>query len=157
MQCFPFPASRGKGTPWWTPKVDDTKGYMTPGHSNWTICSLWNLFLQNGFPLYSQATCSSSLFLHQVKWAPLSKPQKWMTPRGVWLWDIQIRSFAVYETYFCKMNFHFLNKPHAAFPFSCMQRKGHPTVNPKSEWHQGVCNPGAFKPHATFPFPAWSE
>ena len=29
------------------PKVSNTKGYMTLGHSNWTICSLWNLFLQN--------------------------------------------------------------------------------------------------------------
>ena len=78
--AFPFPASREKGNPQWTPKVSDTKGCMTLGYSNWPICSQQNLFL---------------------------KPQ-----------------------------FHLINKPHAAFPFSCMLRKGQPTVDPKREWHQ---------------------
>ena len=27
-----------------SPKVNDTKGCVTSGHSNWTICSLWNQF-----------------------------------------------------------------------------------------------------------------
>ena len=76
---------------------------------------------------------------------PLSGPQKWMTPRGVWPWGIQIGSFAVHETYFCKMDVHFINRPDAALPFSCIKRKGHSTVDPKSEWHQGVYDPGAFK------------
>ena len=43
------------------------------------------------------------------------------------------------------LNFHFINKPHAAFPFSCMQRKGHPTLYPKSGLHQGLYDPGTFK------------
>ena len=43
------------------------------------------------------------------------------------------------------MDFHLIKKPHAAFHFSCMQRKGQPIVETKSEWHQGVCDPGAFK------------
>ena len=43
------------------------------------------------------------------------------------------------------VHFQFFNKPDAAFPFSCIQRKGHPTVDPKSEWHQGVYDPGAVK------------
>ena len=43
MQHFPFPACRGKGTPQWTPKVSDTKGCMTLGHSSWSIWSLQNL------------------------------------------------------------------------------------------------------------------
>ena len=29
--------------------------------------------------------------------------------------------------------FPLFNSPHAAFPFSCMQRKGHPTVDPESD------------------------
>ena len=70
-------------------KVNDTKGCMTLGHSNWTICSPQNQFFK------------------------------------------------------CK--FHFINKPHEAFPFSCMQRKGHPTMDLKSDRHQGVFDPGAFK------------
>ena len=81
----------------------------------------------------------------QRKGTPYSGPQKWMTARGVWPWGIQIGPFAVYETYFCKMNFHFIHKSHAAFPFSCMQRKGQPTVDLKSDWHQGVFDPGAFE------------
>ena len=52
MQNFPFPAYSEMGTPHCTPKVDESKGYMTLGHSNWTICSPGNLFLQNEFPLY---------------------------------------------------------------------------------------------------------
>ena len=52
MQNFPFPAYCEMDTPQCTPKVNSTKGYMTLGHSNWTICSPQNLFLQNEFPLY---------------------------------------------------------------------------------------------------------
>ena len=36
------------------------------------------------------------------------------------------------------VNFHFINKPHAAFSFSCVQKKGNLPMDPKSEWHQGV-------------------
>ena len=43
------------------------------------------------------------------------------------------------------MDFHFINKTHAAFPFSCMQRKGHTTEDLESDWHQGVSDPGTFK------------
>ena len=68
-----------------------------------------------------------------------------MTLRGVWPWGIQIGPFAVHKTYFFKINFPLINKPHAAFPFSCMQRNGHPSMYPKSEWHQGVYDPGAFE------------
>ena len=39
---------------------------MTLGHSNWTICSPQNLFLQKEFPLYSDAKCTVSLFLHAI-------------------------------------------------------------------------------------------
>ena len=38
MQHFPLPAPREKGTTKCTSKVNETKGYMTLGHSNWTIC-----------------------------------------------------------------------------------------------------------------------
>ena len=65
-----------------------------------------------------------------------------MTPRGVWPWGIQVGLFAVHQTYFCKINFNFINRSHAAFPFSCMQRNGRPTMYPKSEWHQGCMTPG---------------
>ena len=34
---------------------------------------------------------------------------------------------------------------HASFSLSFIQRKGHPTVDPKSKWHQGVYDSGAFK------------
>ena len=49
-----------------------------------------------------------------------------MPPRGVWPWGIQIGPLAVYKTYFYKEDFHFNNKSRAAFPFSCMPRKGQP-------------------------------
>ena len=76
MQHFPFPAYSGKGTPQLTLKVGDTRGCMTLGHSNWTTYTPQNLFLQNAFKLYQQATCSISLFLHTAKRATYSGPQK---------------------------------------------------------------------------------
>ena len=33
-------------------------------------------------------------------------------------------AFGVYKTHFFERNFHLINNPHAAFPFSCIQRKG---------------------------------
>ena len=54
-----------------------------------------------------------------------------MTPRGECLSGIQIRPFGVYKTHFWKLNIHFINMPHEAFPFVCMQRKGCPIVDPK--------------------------
>ena len=45
------------------------------------------------------------------------------------------------------MDFHFINRPHAAFPFSCIQRKGLPSVDPKSERLKDVYDPGVFKLH----------
>ena len=43
-----FSCIREKGTPQWTLNVHDIKkGCMTLGHSNWTIWSPWNLFLEN--------------------------------------------------------------------------------------------------------------
>ena len=49
-----------------------------------------------------------------------------------------------------KINFHFTNKPHAAFPFSCKQGKGHPTVDPYDEWHQWGIENGPFAVHKTY-------
>ena len=53
MQHFPFSASTEMDTPQCTPNVNDTKGYMTLGNLNWTICNPQNPFLQNEFPLYA--------------------------------------------------------------------------------------------------------
>ena len=53
--------------------------------------------------------------------------------------------FCIDGTIFCMQYIHYINKSHAAFPFSCMQRKEQPTVDPKSKGAQGVCDPGAFK------------
>ena len=68
-----------------------------------------------------------------------------MAPRVAWPWGIQIGPFGIHETYLSHINFHLINKSHAAFPFSCIPRKGQPTVDPKTEWHQGSCDAGAFK------------
>ena len=48
-------------------------------------------------------------------------------------------------TYFSKIYFHFTYKSHAEFPFHCMQRKGHSTMDSKSEWLHGPHEPGIFK------------
>ena len=46
---------------------------------------------------------------------------------------------------FLQNSFYFLTTHMQYFPYSCMQRKGHPTVDPKSECHKGVYDFGAFK------------
>ena len=62
-----------------------------------------------------------------------------------WSWGIRFGPFAVHGTYFCKIDFHFINKPHGAFPFSCIQRIGLLMMGPKSGWHKGVYDPVAIK------------
>ena len=113
-----------------------------------------------------------------MKWTPHNVPEKWMTTMGIWPWGTRIGPIAFHETYFFTMNFHFINRPHEALPFSCIQWDEDPTMYPKSEWHQGVYYPGAFKLYhfestkpifakwistlltgqmQQFPFPAYSE
>ena len=77
---------------------------------------------------------------------------------SAWPWGILVGPFGVKKTYFWKIYFHFVNKPHAAaFPFPGYREsdgtngrkrkrntetgKGHS----KSEWKQGVHGPGVFK------------
>ena len=127
----------------------------TLGYSNWTICSPQNQSVPIKFPLYQQkwnAACGLLIATHMQhfifpayrKKAHHGGLQKWMTPRCLLPLGIQIGPFAVHKTYSCKINFHVINKPHAAFAFSCIQRKGHPTLDPKSELQQGVHDPGVF-------------
>ena len=40
-----------------------------------------------------------------------------MTPRGALLWGILIGPFGVFKTYFCKIDFHFINRSNAAVLF----------------------------------------
>ena len=54
MQHFPFPASSEMSTAEWTPKVNESKGCMTLGHSNWDIWNPQNLFLANSFWLFDK-------------------------------------------------------------------------------------------------------
>ena len=85
-----------------------------------------------------------------------------------------IGPFGIHETYFCNMDFHFIDQPHAAFPFSCIKANGHLTVDPKVSDTKGCMTLGlsnwtissqqnlflkikfplSSKPHAAFPFPA---
>ena len=68
-----------------------------------------------------------------------------MTPWVLWPLGIPIWLFVGHETYFRKMDFHLIYRSHAEFSFSCIQWKRHPTMDPKSKWHQGVYEPGEFK------------
>ena len=54
--------------------------------------------------------CKEMGILHSLPW-------KCMTPRELWPSAIQIGAFGVQETYFWKVNFHFVNVPHEAVPF----------------------------------------
>ena len=112
---------------------------MTQRHKNWAIWSPQNLFLKNRFPLCKQAgcICNISLSCMQSKWYIGS--QKWMMPRGT-PWGIQIGAVGARKKYSWKVYFPFINKLHAAFSFSCMQRKG----DPKRHLYQGVYYPGTF-------------
>ena len=52
MQLFPFPACWEKGIPQLTLKGNETKWYMTLGHSNPIIGNPQNLFSTGKFPLF---------------------------------------------------------------------------------------------------------
>ena len=86
-----------------------------------------------------------SLSQHAEKGTPQYRPQMRMTPRDEWPWCIQIGPFRVYKTYFWKVNFHFFTRPHAAFPFSSIHKKGIPNIDPKREWVQKMNDHGVFK------------
>ena len=87
MQHFLFPACRGKGTPYWTRKINGINGWMTLGHLNWTICSPQNLFTTVKFPLFQK---SDAAFLfscmqgngHSKIWIPKVTDIKGCTTLG---------------------------------------------------------------------------
>ena len=163
--AFPFSCMQRKGTPYSKPKSEWHIG----------VCDLWAFkldHLESTKPIF--ITWISTLLIDQdtnfwkanfhcinkPHWAfpfscrhrkghatvdPESGPHKWMTQRGARPWGIQVGPFGVNQTYFCNINFHFIHKPHAAFPFSCMQRKGQASMDLESGWQRGVQDPGAFK------------
>ena len=48
-------------------KVDETQGFLTLGHSNWTICRLLNWFCPQHFHLFAFHTGRSNFLLPQRK------------------------------------------------------------------------------------------
>ena len=129
--AFPFSCIQRKGHPTVDPKSEWNQGVHDPGAFKLD-------HLQSMKPIFAKyistlltLTCSSSLFLHPGKRAPYIGPQKWMTPRGVWPWGIQIRPFAVHEAYFWKLIFHFINSHMQDFPFPACREKGTPQWTPK--------------------------
>ena len=52
----------GKGN---HPKVNETQGFQYLGHSNWTICSLLNIFVRKCFHLFTFHNGRSNFFLPQ--------------------------------------------------------------------------------------------
>ena len=49
----------GKGN---SSKVNDTKGFLTLRHSNWTICNLFSSFCSKIFPLFTQPPIINNFF-----------------------------------------------------------------------------------------------
>ena len=138
------------------------------------ILRMWQALgnISESFGVHTAYFCFPiSLFLHAEKrdtlyWTPKVNGTKWCS------WGIQIGPFRVHKTYLSYMNFHFINRPHAAFSFSCMQRNGYPTLDPKVNETKGCITLGhqvgpfwlhktyfcktnfhfINKPHAAFPF-----
>ena len=82
---------------------------------------------------------------------------KWLATRGVWPWHIQIEPFAVYETYLCKINLHFVNNLHAAFLFPACREKGtlkvtaELTSNKERNSNWAICSPWNLFLKSNFP------
>ena len=75
---------------------------------------------------------------------PTVDPKSWWHQWYMTL-GLLIGPFGVHETYFLKNKLFFFSRSHAAFPLSCIQWNGHPTMYPKHEWRQGVYEQGAIK------------
>ena len=96
----------GKGN---SPKVDDIKGHVTLGRSNWAIWSPLNGFCSKKVPPFYQPPIINQFFILQKerkegrrrgrKWENGTLP-KWMTPRGFWQLGIQTEPFAAFWTDF---------------------------------------------------------
>ena len=104
---------------------------MTLVHSNWTLCSPWNLFLQEEFPLLYQATCSIPFPRMQRERALHNGSQNWMRARALWTCFIQVGPGKVHKTYFWKIYSHFIRSHMQHFPFPACREKGIPQCTPK--------------------------
>ena len=131
-----------KGTPYNGPKSGWHQGVYDPGAFKLDHLESTKAIFARWISTFLTGHMQQFPFLHAEERDTLQWTQKWTTPRVVWPWGIRIGSFGVYKTYFCKMNFHFFNRPHASVPFSCMQRKGHPTMDPKKDDPKGYMSPG---------------
>ena len=107
--------------------MNDTKGCITLGQSNWVIWSLRNPYLYKLFPLYYQASCNISRFPHGEKRASVLHWTSKVNDTEACTYDPDVGHlngpFKVHKTNFYPNFLHFFQKPHAAFLFSCMQRK----------------------------------
>ena len=115
--AFPFSCIQGKGHSKMDPNVSETMGSMTMGHSNWTICSLQNLFCVGKFPLFQKPDAAYPFSCMQGKGHSKIDPKVSET-MGSMTWGIQIGPFAVYKTYFLWVNFRFFKSHmlHSPFP-----------------------------------------
>ena len=143
--AIPFSCMQGKGHPTVYPKSGWQARYIWPWGIQVEPFAVYLTYLWKYVSTFSTSHMQHFPFPTCTEKACYSGTQKWLTARGIWPWCIQVKPYAVHQTSLHKIYCHFLNKSHVAFPFSCMQRKGHPTVDPKRGWQKGVYDLGAFK------------
>ena len=99
----------GKGK---TPEMDESQGLQCPGHSNWTICSLFSQFCSPNFPIFSPSFWEANSYYPRAiaqseegwKWEK-GKHQKYMRVRVGSARGIQIGPFAAYQDNFVQQIF----------------------------------------------------
>ena len=111
---------------------------MALGHSNWTIWSPQNLFLQNEFLPLEQGICSIPYYSMQGKgYSLMDIKSEW--EQGVYdPWALKLDHMQSTKPTFAKLISASLTS-HMQHSFSSMQGKGHSMVDLNSE------RPGAFK------------
>ena len=122
------------------PKFEYTKVCMTLGHSNWTNYNPRNLFLKSKFTLEVKYTASlvtsrtrrgrgraravTAPAVHSITVKMVAAMHNCMSydSKRCMSMTLEHSNWTIRspQTYFCRINFHFCNSPHA-YPDSCMQ------------------------------------
>ena len=105
ISYYPRERKEGKWGKGKHPKVNETLGFQTLGHSNWTTCSLLSWFCSKMFPLFYLSYWEVQFLItpergrKEAAGAEIGKmgiTQKWMRHRGFSTWGIQIGPFAAW-------------------------------------------------------------
>ena len=103
ISYYPRERKEGRSRGWKWGKGNETQGFLTLGHSNWTICSLLSWFCSKNVQPFWLSYWEVQFLINPERGRKEEAgaeneekgiTQKWMRHKGFWPWGIQIGPFA---------------------------------------------------------------